>query len=88
MNCATCSLYIKCERILVTAAAPEPPSTLLEHLAVDGVMVIPIGPTDAKQTLYRFCRQGKSYKEERLIDVRFVPLVKGKIDATEANKNC
>ena len=76
------------KRILVTAAAAEPPSTLLEHLAEDGVMVIPIGPTDAKQTLYRFRRQGKSYKEERLIDVRFVPLVKGKIDATEANKNC
>ena len=73
------------QRILVTAAAPEPPSTLLEHLAEDGVMVIPIGPTDARQTLYRLHRQGKKYKEERLIDVRFVPLVKGKTDETDVD---
>jgi protein-L-isoaspartate(D-aspartate) O-methyltransferase len=70
------------QRILVTAAAPEPPPTLLKQLANDGIMVIPIGPADKKQTLYRFRREGESFREDRLIDVRFVPLVEGDISET------
>ena len=67
------------QRILVTAAALEPPPALLKHLTNDGIMVIPIGPADKKQTLYRLRREGKSFREDRLIDVRFVPLVEGGI---------
>ena len=70
------------QRILVTAAALEPPPALLKHLTNDGIMVIPIVPADKKQTLYRLRREGKSFREDRLIDVRFVPLVEGGISET------
>ena len=70
------------QRILVTAAALKPPPTLLEHLADDGIMVIPIGAVGERQTLYRLRREGKKFREDRLIDVRFVPLVAGKISET------
>jgi len=66
-------------RILVTAAALEPPPILLRHLGDEGIMVIPIGAAGETQTLYRLQRERKKIREDRLVDVRFVPLVKGKI---------
>ena len=70
------------QRILVTAAALEPPSVLLRHLGDEGIMIIPIGAPGETQTLYRLRRERKKIKEDRLIDVRFVPLVEGKISET------
>lgn len=37
------------DRILVTAAAPEPPASLVEQLAAGGRMVIPLGGKDVQQ---------------------------------------
>ncbi len=65
------------DRIMVTAASPEVPSTLEEQLAVGGVMVIPVGPEGGVQTLYRIERSEDGLSRTRLIDVRFVPLVPG-----------
>ena len=63
-------------RIIVTAAAPAIPQSLAEQLDDGGIMVVPVG-TSGEQVLYRITRQGQELKEERLLDVRFVPLMKG-----------
>ena len=71
------------QRILVTAAAAEPPPILLEQLGDGGVMVIPIGSVDSEQTLYRLQREGEKIIKNFLADVRFVPLVKGGVSETK-----
>ncbi len=63
-------------RIIVTAAAPEMPQTLADQLDDGGIMIVPVGPS-GDQTLIRVTRQDDGFKEERLLDVRFVPLVDG-----------
>lgn len=64
------------ERIIVTAAASEPPSELLDQLAVDGVMVLPMGRTGSPQSLLRIRRSADGFHEEDLGPVRFVPLIR------------
>ncbi|MEQ8818031.1 MAG: protein-L-isoaspartate(D-aspartate) O-methyltransferase [Thalassobaculum sp.] len=65
------------EAIIVTAAASEPPQALLDQLADGGRMVVPVGNTSDVQRLVRFRRHGDRIEEEKLLDVRFVPLVRG-----------
>jgi protein-L-isoaspartate(D-aspartate) O-methyltransferase len=65
------------DRILVTAAAPGEPKTLLSQLKPSGILVAPIGRGPI-QTLKRYVGDGKgAFKEEVLCDVRFVPLLDG-----------
>jgi protein-L-isoaspartate(D-aspartate) O-methyltransferase len=65
------------DRILVTAAAPGEPKTLLAQLKPSGVLVAPIGRGPI-QTLKRYHGDGAGgFKEEVLCDVRFVPLLDG-----------
>lgn len=68
------------DRILVTAAAEDPPGPLLGQLREGGVMVVPVGPEAGVQTLVRVRRQGGAHLYEELADVRFVPLVEGVAD--------
>lgn len=65
------------EAIIVTAAASEPPAALIEQLADGGRLVAPIGNTSEVQSLVRFRRRGDAIEQEKLLDVRFVPLVRG-----------
>jgi protein-L-isoaspartate(D-aspartate) O-methyltransferase len=65
------------DRILVTAAAEDPPRRLLEQLRVGGIMVLPVGQTAAVQTLLKVTRTEDGYEYADLADVRFVPLVEG-----------
>ncbi len=65
------------DRILVTAAAPGEPRTLLAQLKPSGVLVAPIGKGPV-QSLRRFTGDGEGgFKAETLCDVRFVPLLDG-----------
>ncbi len=64
-------------RIIVTAAADEAPSVLLEQLDVGGIMVIPLGADGLHQELIRIRRTETGYESEELLPVRFVPLVGG-----------
>ena len=65
------------DRILVTAAAPGEPKTLLSQLKPSGILVAPVGRGPI-QTLKRYAGDGKGgFKEEVLCDVRFVPLLDG-----------
>lgn len=65
------------DRILVTAAAEDPPGPLLAQLKVGGIMVVPVGQSDAVQTLIKVTRGERGFDYEELRPVRFVPLVEG-----------
>jgi protein-L-isoaspartate(D-aspartate) O-methyltransferase len=65
------------DRILVTAAAPGEPKTLLSQLKPSGILVAPVGRGPV-QTLKRYAGDGVGgFREEVLCDVRFVPLLDG-----------
>lgn len=65
------------DRILVTAAAEDPPGPLLAQLKVGGIMVLPVGQSDSVQTLIRVTRSDTGFEYEELRPVRFVPLLEG-----------
>lgn len=65
------------DRILVTAAATELPRALLAELSPDGVMVLPLGASIADQYIHRLRKRGGAYDDEKLIAVRFVPMLAG-----------
>jgi protein-L-isoaspartate(D-aspartate) O-methyltransferase len=66
------------DRIMVTAAAETIPEALLQELAEDGVMVLPLGPHAGPQQLVKLTKGEQAIKQEDLIGVRFVPLLPGK----------
>ena len=65
------------DRILVTAAAEDPPGPLLEQLKPGGIMVVPVGQSDTVQSLIKVTRTDRGFDYEELRPVRFVPLVEG-----------
>ena len=65
------------DRILVTAAAEDPPGPLLAQLKVGGIMVLPVGQSDAVQSLIRVKRTETGLEYDELRSVRFVPLLEG-----------
>ena len=65
------------DRILVTAAAEDPPSTLMEQLKIGGIMVIPVGQSDAVQHLIVVHKTEEGLEYDELRQVRFVPLLEG-----------
>lgn len=65
------------DRILVTAAAEDPPGPLLAQLKVGGIMVVPVGQSDAVQSLIRVVRHESGFEYDELRPVRFVPLIEG-----------
>jgi len=65
------------DRIIVTAAAEDPPGPLLAQLRIGGIMVLPVGQSDAVQSLIRVHRTEDGLEYDELRAVRFVPLVDG-----------
>lgn len=65
------------DRIIVTAAAEDPPGPLLAQLRVGGIMVVPVGQSDTVQSLIKVRRTDSGYDYEELRPVRFVPLLEG-----------
>ncbi|MGI9369384.1 MAG: protein-L-isoaspartate(D-aspartate) O-methyltransferase [Ruegeria sp.] len=65
------------DRIIVTAAAEDPPGPLLAQLKIGGIMVLPVGQSDAVQTLIRVRRTETGLDYDELLPVRFVPLLEG-----------
>ncbi|MBK5945468.1 protein-L-isoaspartate O-methyltransferase [Rhodobacter veldkampii DSM 11550] len=68
------------DRIVVTAAAEDPPGPLLAQLKIGGIMVLPVGQSDTVQSLIRVTRHEGGYDYDELRPVRFVPLVEGLSD--------
>lgn len=59
--------------IVVTAAAEEIPQPLIDQLAENGRLVIPVGPQSSVQELILLEKKNGKVEEKRLTMVRFVP---------------
>ena len=65
------------DRIIVTAAAEEVPQALVDQLADDGIMLLPLGPHGGTQHIIKLTKSQTGIARENLIAVRFVPLLPG-----------
>ncbi len=65
------------DRIIVTAAAEDPPGPLLAQLKEGGIMVVPVGQSDAVQHLIRVRKTADGLEYDEMRAVRFVPLLEG-----------
>jgi protein-L-isoaspartate(D-aspartate) O-methyltransferase len=61
------------DRIIVTAAPPDIPQSLVEQLAVGGIMVVPVGTSH--QEIVVITKSASGATQKRTIEVRFVPMV-------------
>lgn len=61
------------DAIIVTAAAPRVPKSLLNQLTDPGRMILPVGDS-GYQKLELWQREGNSFLQETLLPVAFVPL--------------
>ncbi len=69
--------YAPYDAIIVTAAAPEIPDSLIAQLAIGGRLIIPVGEQEETQQLLTLKRTKDGVMQEKLEDVVFVPLVGG-----------
>ena len=65
------------DRIVLSAAAEDAPSTLLEQLRPGGIMVLPVGQSDEVQQLIRIEKTETGLEYRELTEVLFVPLIAG-----------
>jgi len=71
------------DSIIVTCAPDHVPQPLADQLKEGGRMVIPVGPQLA-QELYVVQKQNGQLRQSALLDVRFVPMIRGKAANDEA----
>ncbi|NER11288.1 protein-L-isoaspartate(D-aspartate) O-methyltransferase [Muriicola jejuensis] len=64
------------DAIIVTAGAESIPPVLVEQLAEDGIMIIPLGPHRGVRQLIRLTKSKGRIKTRSLMEVRFVPFVR------------
>ncbi len=64
------------DRIMLTAAPEKIPETLLAQLGENGVLIAPVG-RHGDQEVVRVRRVDGEFVQERLLPVRFVPMVAG-----------
>jgi protein-L-isoaspartate(D-aspartate) O-methyltransferase len=62
------------DKIIVTAGAPVIPDALVQQLANNGVLVVPVGGRD-KQTMVRITKKNGVVKKEEFDTFAFVPLL-------------
>jgi protein-L-isoaspartate(D-aspartate) O-methyltransferase len=76
------------DAIVVTAGGPDVPPSLLRQLAIDGRLVMPVGPSRS-QRLVRIFRSGEdTYEREALEEVAFVPLIGAEDGHHEPTASC
>lgn len=68
------SQYAPFNRIIVTAASPSIPKILIDQLADNGIIVVPVGSM-SEQTLQRGIKTGSGLEIEEFDACRFVPLL-------------
>jgi protein-L-isoaspartate(D-aspartate) O-methyltransferase len=65
------------DRIIVTAAMEQIPESLTERLEPGGILIAPVGSHQGIQTLVRLTRTDAGFDRKELVDVRFVPALRG-----------
>lgn len=65
------------DRIIITAAAEVIPETLVAQLSEGGVMLLPVGAHGGAQEIIKLTKMNEGLTQQRLIGVRFVPLLPG-----------
>ena len=65
------------DRIILTAAVEEIPNLLINQLKVGGIMIIPVGLSNQKQTLLKVIKTEKGLDIKELMRVRFVQMKEG-----------
>lgn len=63
------------DRIIVTAAAPEIPEPLVEQLAPNGLMVVPVGDRETQKMILITKDENESISEKVFDEFKFVPLI-------------
>ena len=72
--------YAPFDRILVTCGAPDIPEALKNQLAIDGIMVIPVGEGEEQHMLRIKRLSDSSFHTEELGTFKFVPMLERKVD--------
>ncbi len=65
------------DRIILTAAVEEVPRLVLSQLKVGGIMIVPVGLPNQKQSLLKIVKTEKGLDIEELMSVRFVQMKEG-----------
>ncbi|MFL5773548.1 MAG: protein-L-isoaspartate(D-aspartate) O-methyltransferase [Flavisolibacter sp.] len=66
------------DKVLITAAAPDIPTKLVDQMKINGMMVIPVGTGDV-QTMKRLIKQKDGSLKQEIFDrFSFVPMLEGK----------
>jgi protein-L-isoaspartate(D-aspartate) O-methyltransferase len=65
------------DRIIVTAAMEQIPESLTQRLEPGGILIAPVGPHRGTQTLIRLARTDAGLERKELVEVRFVPALRG-----------
>ncbi len=65
------------DRIVVWAAFDSLPRNFTDQLASNGVMIAPIGPEEAPQTLAKLTKIGSRFEREDVGEVRLQPIMRG-----------
>ncbi len=68
------------DKILITAAAPEIPTKLIEQLKPGGMMVLPLGAGEVQRMMRITKLENETLKEEVFDSFSFVPMLEGKND--------
>lgn len=64
------------DAIIVTAAPPKVPQPLIEQLAINGRLIIPVGPQQGTQYLNLYIKKENRLVKKNLLAVRFVPFTR------------
>ena len=65
------------DRIILTAAVEEIPSLVISQLKVGGIMIVPVGLSNQKQSLLKVVKTEKGLDIKELMSVRFVQMKEG-----------
>ena len=69
------------DRIILTAAVEEIPSLVISQLKVGGIMIVPVGLPNQKQSLLKVVKNEKGLDITELMSVRFVQMKEGLVKA-------
>ena len=65
------------DRIILTAAVEEIPSLVISQLKIGGIMIVPVGLPNQKQSLLKVVKNEKGLDIKELMSVRFVQMKEG-----------